>query len=345
MGLFDGMFKKKKQEKTKNVEIPWREYIISGDTVIVMTETYTGTVDDVVFDDGSRMPAQEYIKMERRKYKDNFYTKQKYPVFNGNIYLYEEMMSGLRFNLDVKRLLQREEIESVVFTDKKLMDDNQIDLSEKQDKSIVGRMESLDDKKTLVISTQKDNTGINLNKSCSKMFNEFYGLKQIFWNNYVKAEDVENLSNMFSKCESLENVDVSYFDVSNLKNVSGMFDGCTSLKAIVSFEGNAGRLTNMKRMFASCISLKKLDLSGIEAENIRNTEEMFVDCSKLMSLNIKKLGTDKEEYDSNLMFCNCYRLDELACEDEKIIAEYLNPDEYTADELKKWSVERKVIKE
>ena len=79
----------------------------------------------------------------------------------------------------------------------------------------------------------KDNCKIKINNNYID-FNYYYEFKEkgkyiikyIFTNNIIKADF------MFSGCETLENINLSYFNSKNLNNMSYMFYKCKSLSNI-----------------------------------------------------------------------------------------------------------------
>ena len=62
------------------------------------------------------------------------------------------------------------------------------------------------------------------------MFFCCFKLKKIKGINNFNTSKVNNMSFMFSWCESLEYLDLSNFDTSNVGNMENMFSGCHKLK-------------------------------------------------------------------------------------------------------------------
>ena len=65
------------------------------------------------------------------------------------------------------------------------------------------------------------------------------------------------MSDMFSWCKSLKNIDLSNFNSQNVTKMSGMFYGCSSLTDIDLSNFNTQNVTDMSCMFIGCESLKK----------------------------------------------------------------------------------------
>ena len=57
---------------------------------------------------------------------------------------------------------------------------------------------------------------------------------------------------MFYRCESLESIDVSNWDVSNVKDMHSMFEGCESLESIDVSKWDVRNIRDIKNMFNGC---------------------------------------------------------------------------------------------
>ena len=62
---------------------------------------------------------------------------------------------------------------------------------------------------------------------------------------------------MFYKCSSLKNIDLSNFNTKNVTNMSYMFWGCSSLNSINLSNFNTNKATDMECMFSDYKNLKK----------------------------------------------------------------------------------------
>ena len=72
----------------------------------------------------------------------------------------------------------------------------------------------------------------------------------------LNTSEVTDLSNMFSGCSSLKNVDLSGFDTRNVTNMNYMFAGCRALTTIYVGDGwNTSKVSYNDNMFAGCKSL------------------------------------------------------------------------------------------
>lgn len=75
-----------------------------------------------------------------------------------------------------------------------------------------------------------------------------------------------SLANLFNSCYSLEELDLSGWNVSAVQNMSGMFSSCFSLRYLNLTGWNISAVTNATNMFTNCSALDKipaLDLSGV----------------------------------------------------------------------------------
>ncbi len=100
---------------------------------------------------------------------------------------------------------------------------------------------------------------------------------------------LEDATEMFSLCRSLEKVDLSDVDLSAIESAGYMFSGCSSLKQIdlSGLGSKSSRCRYLSGMFYDCSSLKSLDLSCLDTRNVAGMKDMFLGCT---SLSYVKLG-------------------------------------------------------
>ena len=60
------------------------------------------------------------------------------------------------------------------------------------------------------------------------------------------------MNSMFSRCSSLNKINLANFNFNNVTNLSYMFSGCSSLKEIELSNFNINYNTNMNCMFYGC---------------------------------------------------------------------------------------------
>ena len=155
---------------------------------------------------------------------------------------------------------------------------------------------------------------------------------------YLNTSLTEHMAFMFANCSSLESLDVSAFDTRNVKTMYAMFRNCSSLQTLDVTNFNTSRVTNMfclfegcshltsidvshfdtrnvtslESMFENCWSLETLDLSAFDTHNVTSTMRMFIECQALTTITVGDKWTmenvDMENYGSDLMFYDCYKL-------------------------------------
>lgn len=98
--------------------------------------------------------------------------------------------------------------------------------------------------------------------SFSEMFYGCSSLKKIIWGDNFDTHYAEEFRGMFSGCSSIENLDLSWFNMSSSRNINDMFAGCTNLKS--------------------------LDISSFTTEHIEGNmiHSMFLDCRHLAELHL-----------------------------------------------------------
>lgn len=148
-------------------------------------------------------------------------------------------------------------------------------------------------------------------KSCNAWFYCFEGLTKIEHLDYLNTSEVENMGSMFSKCTSLETLDLSSFNTEKVTNMLAMFEGSMSLRTIKLPKGFIGsNVTDLNATFRGCASLTELDLSGSNAEKVKDMGEMFYGCVELSNLNLSGFKTGSVT-DMPYLFSSCQSLESL----------------------------------
>lgn len=148
-------------------------------------------------------------------------------------------------------------------------------------------------------------------KSCDQWFYCFEGLTKIEHLDYLNTSEVENMGSMFSKCTSLETLDLSSFNTEKVTNMFEMFVGSTNLRTINLPKGFIGsNVTDLNGMFRGCASLTELDLSGSNAEKVKDMGWMFYGCVALSNLNLSGFKTGSLT-DMRYLFSSCQSLESL----------------------------------
>lgn len=147
--------------------------------------------------------------------------------------------------------------------------------------------------------------------TCVSWFLWFEALTTIEHLDYLNTSEVEYMNSMFTKCTSLETLDLSSFNTEKVTDMQTMFEGSTNLRTINLPKGFIGsNVTDLNGMFRGCVSLTELDLSGSNAEKVKNMGSMFYGCVALSNLNLSgfKIGSLTE---MRYLFSSCQSLESL----------------------------------
>ena len=126
---------------------------------------------------------------------------------------------------------------------------------------------------------------------------------------FSKLDNAQNLSNIFSNCHSLLEVNTKNINTTNVKDLSFMFYNCESLTDLNLSSFDTSKAINMSNMFKECISLEIIDISLFRTEKVEDMSNMFENCNSLQNLNIN-FDTNNVKTMSN-MFHFCSSLTEL----------------------------------
>lgn len=180
--------------------------------------------------------------------------------------------------------------------------DNDIDVSAKQDRSLLLHNENRN-----VTIYPKDSTSIIANRNMSGALRNLDKLESISGINLLNMDDCEDLSELFKGDVKLTSIGgIDSFDTGNVTNMSGMFEMCTSINRLALSNLDTSSCTDMSHMFSHCLnlttpgSLRNWDLSQCE-----NTSYMFYNCSKLKTLGTMATWDTSNISDMSSMFENC----------------------------------------
>lgn len=147
--------------------------------------------------------------------------------------------------------------------------------------------------------------------SCSKWFSGCRSLTEIVdMDKYLDTEKVTEMSQMFSNCAQLQEINLSGFNTSNVVKMDRMFEGCRSLKTIDLSKLDTKKVVSLDKMFAGCSSLTTIDLGSFDTQNVNNMRGLFADCTSLQKLDLTHFNTANV---NNMygMFRSCYNLTTL----------------------------------
>ncbi len=147
--------------------------------------------------------------------------------------------------------------------------------------------------------------------TCVSWFLWFEALTTIEHLDYLNTSEVEYMNSMFTKCTSLETLDLSSFNTEKVTDMQTMFEGSTNLRTINLPKGFIGsNVTDLNGMFRGCVSLTELDLSGSNAEKVKNMNSMFYGCVALSNLNLSGFKTGSLT-GMRYLFSSCHSLESL----------------------------------
>ena len=161
---------------------------------------------------------------------------------------------------------------------------------------------------SLTIFPDLDWKGREIKNSNTSLFSGGDSLQSVHLNNmYVK-----DLSNLFSNCPSLKDVDISKIVYNkSATTLSGMFNNCENLvefKFPENFEFNNG--VSLSSMFSGCTNIKEIDLSPYNLLKITSLSSTFTKCRYLEYLNLENLNTENLKDLSSFM-SQCKSLKEI----------------------------------
>lgn len=147
--------------------------------------------------------------------------------------------------------------------------------------------------------------------TCVSWFLWFKALTTIEHLDYLNTSEVEYMNSMFTKCTSLETLDLSSFNTEKVTDMQTMFEGSTNLRTINLPKGFIGsNVTDLNEMFRGCVSLTELDLSGSNAEKVKKMRSMFNGCVALSNLNLSGFKTGSLT-EMRYLFSSCQSLESL----------------------------------
>ena len=106
----------------------------------------------------------------------------------------------------------------------------------------------------------------------------------------LNTSKTTNMSEMFSGCSSVSELDLSGFDTASVTDMAFMFSGCNSLTSLNLAGWDTSNVSNMLGMFGGC-GVTELDLSGFDTSNVTHMNSMFADCASLTELDLSSFDT------------------------------------------------------
>ena len=101
--------------------------------------------------------------------------------------------------------------------------------------------------------------------------------------NYLDTREVEDMTQMFLNCLSLQSIDVSRFDTKKVKSMVSMFDNCLDLQVLNLYSFDISSLEECYYMFHGCQSLETIycNEDWYSHSKLSYSGDMFKGCNKL----------------------------------------------------------------
>lgn len=123
------------------------------------------------------------------------------------------------------------------------------------------------------------------------MFAHCVSLRELKLPERFVSASVENTTHMFYRCEDIDELDVSGWDVSGVKYMQGMFKECRYLHELDVANWDVSSAEDMSWMFSCCNQLDTLDMRDWNVSNVRDFALMFEECSVLRELDLSGWDT------------------------------------------------------
>ena len=163
---------------------------------------------------------------------------------------------------------------------------------------------------------------INKNSKLNKIkVKTLIQLKSIVWERYhnnnsfidltdIDVSELDDLSDIFTRLNEVEVIDISGWDTSNVTSMDDMFRKCAKLKNIIGIENlDVSKLEDANGMFYMCENLVELDLTNWNPVSLQKTHYMFYGCSNLKIIKNIENWQLPNIMDVSSMFYDCTKLD------------------------------------
>ena len=169
---------------------------------------------------------------------------------------------------------------------------------------------------------------INIVNKDNKCYYHIYfnGKNEEIKRNYITKKDnaskikigidfeIKNLYGLFKECNCIKIMNFIQFNRKINEDMSYLFSRYSTIEEINFYNVITDNVTNMSYMFYRCSSLKKLNLSNFNTKNVIDMRGMFCGCSSLKEINVNGFDISKAEKLYG-MFEDCRNF-EIICSDE-----------------------------
>lgn len=118
------------------------------------------------------------------------------------------------------------------------------------------------------------------------------------------GKNCNDISYFFAYCQSITDIDLSEWDVSNIQWLGGLFFGCGALEKFSFKNWKTSNVFSMVSMFKNCYKLEEIiDTDDLDMTTCTDITNMFYDCKNLKSIegienwNTKKLNSIENTFE------------------------------------------------
>ena len=122
--------------------------------------------------------------------------------------------------------------------------------------------------------------------------------------NFNFTKNCIDITYFFASCQSIIDIDLSEWDVSNIEYMGGLFFGCSGLEKFSFKNWKTSNINQLASMFKNCYRLEKIiDTDGLDMTTCTDISSMFYDCKNLKSIegienwNTKNLNTIEHAFE------------------------------------------------
>ena len=143
--------------------------------------------------------------------------------------------------------------------------------------------------------------------STEGLFKDCKSLNFINLSNKFNTSNVNNMTEMFSGCESLIYLDLSNIDTSNTKYMANMFKNCYSLIWLNSPNLISQNTENLDNIFKGCSKLEYLNLNNSNDSNVSNLTGIFSEINNdaIICINFDTFNIISEINKNENLIINC----------------------------------------
>lgn len=150
-----------------------------------------------------------------------------------------------------------------------------------------------------------DDWDISNGESFREFFSNCWNLKEFDGvENFKFGKNCNDISYFFASCQSITNIDLSEWDVSNIQLFGGLFFDCSGLEKFSFKNWKTLNVFSMISMFKHCYKLEQItDSDDLDMTTCTDITAMFYDCKNLKSIegienwNTKKLNSIENTFE------------------------------------------------